>query len=126
MIRLLDVRVHHRADSYDSCGARRAVLFPLDDVDEPGLGIGPLRQAVEGALPEHWKSARVGAKARPLDSSLGNDHVVVPGVDKTNRAVVVGFAQSGLGTASEAPYAAEASPTGNWHLDAADLCRQDS
>ena len=61
-----------------------------------------------------------------MDAPLGDDHVVVPGVDEADRAVVRGPAQGGLGVPGEVPGPGHARAAGRLDRDAPDLGRQDA
>src|SRR5262249_29251214 len=60
---------------------------------------------------------RVGPQAALLDAALGDDHVVRPGVDEADRAIVLAVAHRLLGLVGEVPQALQLVPAGHLHGD---------
>ena len=103
---------NHLADRHEPGRELRAVLLVLDRPVEPVFRIGRLRQAIETALEARRESPGVGSQAPLLDAPLRDDHVVGPGIDEADRALMACRRHGQLGVLGEAPDSIQLGPPG--------------
>ncbi len=82
-------------------GAGQVILFVLDRSVHPVLGIDRLGQSIELLERGCGKALGVSIQATSMNASLGDDHVVSPGVDKPDRAIMASLAQGQFGIRRE-------------------------
>ncbi len=124
VVEFFEVPLHHVAHRDDLRPAIGVILPSLDLAIHRILGVERFAQPIERLLRGGRKSPGVGQHAPPVGPALGDDHVVRPGVDQADGAVVGFLIEDRGGLPREVPDLAELRPPRRRDGHAADFRRQ--